>query len=63
MTDTGVIMEHEEGTDRRLSVHEAVCAERHKSIGERLTRIEKILMGSAGATILLLINSLMGKVS
>ena len=41
--------------DTRLSVHEAVCAERYAGINARLKRLETILIGSAGAIILLLI--------
>ena len=42
-------------TEARLSVHEAVCAERYEGINARLKRLEHILIGSAGAIILLLI--------
>ncbi len=42
-------------TEARLSVHEAVCAERYAGINARLKRLEHILIGSAGAIILLLI--------
>lgn len=41
--------------DTRLSVHEAVCAERYAGINARLKRLEQILITSAGAIILLLI--------
>ena len=40
--------------DTRLSVHEAVCAERYAGINARLKRLETILIASAGAIILLL---------
>lgn len=42
-------------TEARLSVHEAVCAERYEGINARLKRLEHIMIGSAGAIILLLI--------
>jgi len=41
-------------TEARLSVHEAVCAERYDGINARLKRLETIMIGSAGAIILLL---------
>lgn len=41
--------------ETKLSVHEAVCAERYAGINARLKRLETILIGSAGAIILLLI--------
>lgn len=40
--------------ETKLSVHEAVCAERYAGINARLKRLETILIGSAGAIILLL---------
>lgn len=61
MTEPGAAMDHEDEAGARLSVHEAVCAERHKAIGSRLLRIETILIGSAGATILLLLNIVVEK--
>jgi hypothetical protein len=42
-------------TEARLSVHEAVCAERYLGINARLKRLETIMIGSAGAIILLLL--------
>jgi hypothetical protein len=41
--------------DNRLNTHEAVCAERYDGINARLKRLETILLGSAGAIILLLL--------
>lgn len=41
--------------DSRLTTHEAVCAERYAGINARLKRLETILLGSAGAIILLLL--------
>lgn len=41
--------------DMRLSVHEAVCAERYAGINARLKRLETILIASAGAIIMLLL--------
>jgi len=41
--------------EARLSVHEAVCAQRYEGINARLKRLEKILISTAGAIILLLL--------
>ena len=41
--------------ESRLSTHEAVCAERYAGINARLKRLEQILIGSAGAIIILLL--------
>lgn len=41
--------------EARLETHEAVCAERYAGINARLKRLEHILIGSAGAIILLLL--------
>lgn len=41
--------------ESRLMTHEAVCAERYAGINARLKRLEHILIGSAGAIILLLV--------
>ncbi len=40
----------------QLDTHEAVCAERYAGINARLKRLEQILIGSAGAIILLLLS-------
>ena len=40
--------------ETKLSVHEAVCAERYAGINARLKRLETILITSAGAIIILL---------
>ena len=37
--------------DKRLSVHEAVCAERYGSLLVRLTRLERIILAVSGALI------------
>jgi hypothetical protein len=37
--------------DQRLSVHEAVCAERYTGINARLKRIEQMLYGAAATMI------------
>jgi len=37
--------------DQRLSIHEAVCAERYTEIDGRLQRIEKVLYWAAAAMI------------
>ena len=42
--------------ETKFLTHEAVCAERWKETILRIKRIEAILIGSAGAIILLLIN-------
>jgi hypothetical protein len=41
--------------ESRFTTHEAVCAERYAGINARLKRLEHILIGSAGAIIILLI--------
>lgn len=38
--------------DKRLTTHEAVCAERYASLVVRLGRVEKILLGMAGSLII-----------
>ena len=40
--------------EAKLNTHEAVCAERWKETIERIKRLEMILIGSAGAVILML---------
>lgn len=45
-----------EDLDKRFTTHEAVCAERWRETILRIKRIEAILIGSAGAIILLLLN-------
>lgn len=42
--------------EARLSTHEAVCAERWKETILRIKRIEHILIGTAGAIIMLLVS-------
>ena len=42
----------------QIDTHEAVCAERWKETILRIKRIEHIMIGSAGAIILLLISLL-----
>jgi hypothetical protein len=34
--------------DKRLSVHEAVCAERYANLMSRLSRIERVFLSVAG---------------
>lgn len=41
--------------EARLMTHEEVCAVRYEGINARLKRLEQILIGSAGAIILLLV--------
>jgi len=40
--------------EAKLHTHEAVCAERWKETIERIKRLEMILIGSAGALIVLM---------
>lgn len=42
--------------DKRMTSHEAVCAERWKEAILRIKRIEGIMIAVAGALILLLVN-------
>jgi cell division protein FtsL len=44
--------------DKRLSVHEAVCAERWRETITRIKRLEHIFIGATAAIILLLANLL-----
>jgi hypothetical protein len=44
------------GLDKRLTTHEAVCAERWKETILRIKRIESIGLSCAGAIILLLLH-------
>ena len=37
--------------DKRLSTHEAICAERYQQLVSRLSRVEKIMLGVAGSLI------------
>lgn len=41
--------------EARLMTHEEVCAVRYEGINARLKRLEQILIGSAGAIIILLV--------
>jgi len=41
--------------EAKLMTHEQVCAVRYEGINARLKRLEHILIGSAGAIILLLL--------
>ena len=40
--------------DAKLNTHEAVCAERWKETVERIKRLEMVMIGSAGAVIVLM---------
>lgn len=42
--------------DKRLTTHEAVCAERWKETILRIKRLESILLACAGAIMLLLLH-------
>jgi len=39
----------------QVDTHEAVCEERYINLNKRLQKLESIVIGSAGATIMLLI--------
>ena len=45
-----------QSVQNQIDTHEAVCAERWKETIERIKRIEMIMIGTAGSTILLLIS-------
>jgi hypothetical protein len=50
-------MSHQpEEISARLSTHEEVCAFRYETINARLKRLEGILIGAAGAILLLLLS-------
>ena len=40
----------------QIDTHEAICAERWQETINRIKRLEAIILGSAGATIILLLN-------
>tara|TARA_R100001015_G_C4633906_1_gene199499 strand:+ start:2621 stop:2785 length:165 start_codon:yes stop_codon:yes gene_type:complete len=40
--------------EAKLNTHEAVCAERWKETIERIKRLEMVMIGSAGAVIVLM---------
>ena len=40
----------------QLDTHEAVCAERYEQILFRINRLERVLLGSAGAIIIILLS-------
>jgi hypothetical protein len=43
--------EETDDLDKRLSVHEAVCAERYAALMARMGRLEKIILSVAGTLI------------
>lgn len=45
--------------EAKLMTHEQVCAVRYEGINARLKRLEQILIGSAGAIIILLVGLVM----
>ncbi len=45
--------------EAKLNTHEAVCAERWKETILRIKRIEHIMIGTAGTTIVLLVGVLL----
>ena len=44
----------------QIDTHEAVCAERWQETINRIKRLEMVILGSGGATILLLVNIIFG---
>ena len=46
----------------QIDTHEAVCAERWKETILRIKRIEHIMIGSAGTTIVLLLSMVIGDI-
>ena len=42
--------------DKRLTTHEAVCAERYNGLLSRLKRLETIMIGACGFIIVLLLS-------
>jgi tetrahydromethanopterin S-methyltransferase subunit G len=55
-TKSQTIDERVSEVEGRVDTHEAVCAERYSGINARLKRLEGILIGTAGAIILLLLS-------
>ncbi len=55
-TKSQTIEERVSEVEGRVDTHEAVCAERYSGINARLKRLEGILIGTAGAIILLLLS-------
>lgn len=55
-------MGEQEELDKRISIHEAVCAERYAALITRMGRIEKIILSIGGAIatalLMLLVNKL-----
>jgi len=49
-----IVMAQVDSVESRLSIHEAVCAERYLGINARLKRLEQILLAATGAIIMLL---------
>jgi len=47
--------------DKRLSVHEAICAERYAQLLCRLTRLERILLGTAASLLLAFLGVIVSK--
>lgn len=47
-----------QGVKSQIDTHEAVCAERWRETITRIKRIETVMIGSAGTTILLLLTML-----
>ena len=50
-----------ETVKNQIDTHEAVCAERWKETILRIKRIETIMIGTAGTTIVLLLGVLLGQ--
>jgi len=56
--DVDTLHNRTQDTKLQLSTHEAVCAERWKETILRIKRIEHIMIGTAGTTIILLVGLL-----
>ena len=48
-----------QGVKSQIDTHEAVCAERWRETITRIKRIETVMIGSAGTTILLLVTMML----
>jgi hypothetical protein len=49
-------MNTEKNLETRVSIHEAICTERHLALLARIKRIEMILIGSFGAIFIMLLS-------
>lgn len=53
--------EHED-LDKRMSVHEAICAERYMALITRMGRIEKIIVSVGGAMLAALLTIIVKRI-